>query len=82
MNEKVPYLDQPCERCGSKKILTKVHKVKLQNISSTSEIEYSLIICTNTPCQKEFEINLAERALKAEAIRLKREEAKALRLKH
>lgn len=81
MNGYVSYLDQPCERCGDKKILTKVRKTTLKNLSSVSEIEYSQINCTNKVCQKEFEVNLAEKIIKADAIKLKREEAKALRAK-
>lgn len=82
MNDKVSYLDQPCERCGSKRVLTKLRKVTLQNLSSTSEIEYSQINCVNAICQKEFETDLAEKTLKAESIKQKREEAKAARSKH
>lgn len=82
MNNTIPYLDQPCERCGSKKILTNVRKVTLKNLSGTSEIEYSQITCVNTICQKEFEIDLEKKLLKVAAIKLKREEAKAARTKH
>lgn len=82
MNGNIPYLDQPCERCGSKKLLSKIHKTKIKNLSGVSEIEYSQITCSNAACQKSFEISLEERTLKAEAIKLKREEAKAARLKH
>lgn len=81
MNNTIPYLEQPCERCGSKKALTKVRKSKVQNLSGTSDIEYSQIICVSAACQKEFEKNLEEKILKADAIKLKREEAKTARTK-
>lgn len=77
----VPYLNQPCERCGSKKVVTKVRKATLHNLSGTSKIEYSMITCTDKNCQKEFELNLAEKVMKDQAIKLKREEAKAARAK-
>lgn len=76
MDGKLSYLEQPCERCGNKKNLIKIHKATLKNLSGVSKIEYSQIICTNAVCQKEFEKNLAEKASKAEAIKLKREKEK------
>lgn len=81
MKNSIPYLEQPCERCGNKKALTEVHKEILKNLSGGSEIEYSQIVCTNAACQKIFEVNLAEKRIKAEEIKLKREEAKAARAK-
>ncbi len=81
MNNKTSYLDQPCERCGSKKKLAKIRKASLPNLSGTSQIEYSQVICTNEACQKEFEFRLQEKTQKDEAIKLKREEAKAARIK-
>lgn len=77
MSNNIPYLEQPCERCGSKKLLSKVRKATLQNLSSVSKIEYSLITCKNAICQKEFEANLEDKRIKAEEVRIKREEAKA-----
>lgn len=74
---KTPYLDQPCERCGSKKTLAKVRKARLTNLSGTSQIEYSQVICTKKVCQEEFEQRLQEKVEKDQAIKLKREEAKA-----
>lgn len=79
MISKTPYLDQPCERCGSKKTLINIKK-KSPTLTITMQIEYSQIICTNKACQKEFEDKLAEKRQKEELIRLKREENKAARL--
>lgn len=81
MNDKTPYLEQPCERCGGKKAIAKVRNGKLQNLSGVSKIEYSQIICTNKACQKEFETRLQEKTEKEAAIRLKREENKAARVR-
>lgn len=79
MNPKLPYLDQPCERCGSKKALINIKK-KSPTLTITMQIEYSQIICTNKACQKEFEARLAEKREKEELIRLKREANKAARI--
>jgi len=81
MNDKTPYLEQPCERCGSKKAISKVRNGKLQNLSGVSLVEYSQIICMDKACQKEFETKLQEKIEKEAAIKLKREENKAARVR-
>lgn len=76
MTNKTSYLNQPCERCGHKKNLSKIRKGSLSNLSGAVQIEYSQIICTNVICQKEFEGKLKEKQQKEELIRLKRAEHK------
>ena len=76
MISKPSYLDQPCERCGSKKTIIKVRKGRTQTLSGSAAIEYSQIVCTNNECQKQFEMKLEERIQKEELVRLKREENK------
>lgn len=81
MINSVPYLEQPCERCGKKKKLSETGKESMPNLSNSVKIEYSQVICTDSLCQREFEEKLQEKALKELAIKLKREEAKAARLR-
>jgi hypothetical protein len=81
MNTKSLYIDQPCERCGSKKKLTKIRNESISNIGGASILEYSRIICTDSVCQAEFETKIEEKKQKDESIRLKREENKAARVK-
>ncbi len=76
MTNKTSYLDQPCERCGHKKNLSKIRKASLSKMSGSVQIEYSQIICTNGKCQKEFEGKLKEKMDKEALIRLKRAEHK------
>ncbi len=66
------YLDQPCERCGSKRKIAKTWKEKIPTFSGTTMVEYSQIICTNKECQKENEKQLVKDLEKREEIRVKK----------
>lgn len=69
----IPYEDEPCSRCGSKKSVSKPRKQTLPTLSSITEVEYSRIICTNALCQHEFEVNLAKEQKKRKTLRLEKE---------
>jgi hypothetical protein len=75
------YLDQPCERCGSKRKIAKKWKEKIPTFSGgTTVVEYTQIVCTNKVCQKENEEQLQKDAEKREAQRVKKEENKSRRI--
>ncbi len=73
------YLDQPCERCGSKRKVAKKWKEKIPTFSGTTMVEYSQIVCTNRECQKENEKQLVKDLEKREALRIKKEENDTIR---
>lgn len=79
MINKTLYVDQPCERCGSKKRINIIQKVTTPALINAAKIEYSQIICTNEVCQREFERKLLEKMQKDEALMLKRKQEKAAR---
>jgi hypothetical protein len=49
------YIDDPCDRCGSKRISTKSHTEILETLSGKQKIAVSVIKCSNKACQKAFE---------------------------
>lgn len=63
------YLDQPCERCGSKRKVAKKWKETLPTFSGTTVVEYSQIICTNKVCQAESEKEQLKDSQKREEMR-------------
>src|SRR5436190_306086 len=67
------FVKQPCERCGSKKRISKTWKEKIPTLSGVTEVEYSQIICTNIVCQTEFDENLEKERKKRESLRLHKE---------
>lgn len=76
---KVPYVDQPCERCGSKKRVSRTWKEIIPTLSGTTEVEYSQIVCTNIVCQHAFDENLEKEAKKRATMRLEKEERDRIR---
>lgn len=74
-----PYLTSPCDRCGSKRKVSKTWKEDLQTFAGTSVIEVSQIICTNKACQEEFERERAIEVKRKDEIRLKKEDNDRLR---
>jgi len=74
MKNVLPYVNQPCERCGSKKKIARTWKETIPTFTGTTEVEYSQIVCTNATCQKLFDEIIEQEAKKREAIRLQREQ--------
>lgn len=72
--QKPSYLEIPCNRCGSKKRVSKTWKEEIPTFTGTTMVEYSQIVCTNTACQKAFDENLEKETKKREAIRVEKEE--------
>lgn len=58
------YLNQPCDRCGSKRKIGKKWKEKVPTMTGTTLVEYSQIICTNKLCQEAFDKSLIVEAKK------------------
>lgn len=47
-----------CERCNSKRKVSKSWTEKIKNDYGFMTLEHSQIICTNNICQAEFEVNM------------------------
>lgn len=58
------YIDQPCERCGSKRRVSKTWTETVETIIGVSTLEMSQITCTNKVCQDLFDKNRAEEVAK------------------
>lgn len=68
------YLNQPCERCGSKRFLSKAWKeVSLNDSGREISVEYTQVDCTDKACQKEFEKTQVLEAEKRKEIRDRKE---------
>ncbi len=72
-----PYLNQPCERCGSKKRISKTWTEKLPTLTGTTIVKHSQIVCTSEICQAEFDKQLLEERKKREAMRFNKETKEA-----
>ena len=53
------YIDEVCDRCGSKRRVSKTWIENLDTFSGKSRLEVSQITCSNKVCQKAFEDALA-----------------------
>ena len=73
------YLNQPCERCGSKRTVSKTWIEKYATISGTSSVEVSKTICSNKECQALFEKNRAEELERINERKIKKEEQDQIR---
>lgn len=77
----IAYIDLPCERCGSKKYISKTWTQTVKTSFGTTKLENSQIDCSNKKCQKEFAVNrkieiqkVADRKLAKEESDKKRKE--------
>jgi len=68
------FVEEPCDRCGSKKRIAKTWTEQIPTYSGSVDVEYTQVVCTNDECQAAFDKTLAIEAKKREEIRVKREE--------
>lgn len=73
------YEDQPCERCGSKKIVSKTWKEMTEVFGNMVEVECSQIICSSEECQKKFDNNFKKESKKRALLAKMKEERDLLR---
>ena len=50
-----PYATMPCDRCGSKRKISKTWTEKVKNSYGFMTLNHTQTICTNKECQKELE---------------------------
>jgi len=67
------YASKACDRCGSKRRISKTWKETVATLTGSTVIEYSQIICTNTVCQAAFEVNLAKETKKRQSLQKEKE---------
>ena len=64
------YESEPCNRCGSKRRISKTWKEKIPTLTGGILIQFhSQIVCTNTVCQNAFDKLLFEEKQKREDLR-------------
>lgn len=73
------YLHTPCERCGSKRKVSKRWKEKMPTFTGSTLIEYTQIVCTNKECQDKFEKQLLNETNKRKALKIKKDADDAVR---
>ena len=73
------YIDQPCDRCGSEKRISRSWTERVQTMAGISILEMSQIICTNKMCQELFDKNRAEELVKINERKLAKEEQDKIR---
>ena len=59
----------PCERCNSKRRVSKTWTEKIKNDHGFMILQHSQIVCTNKVCQSEFEKVMNEDILKREKLK-------------
>lgn len=74
-----PYLEQPCDRCGSKRFVSRVWKESISTFSGTITVDCSQIDCTNVECQRVFDQALKKETEKREEVKRKKEENDVIR---
>lgn len=77
--QKNSYIDRPCERCGSDRIISRTWSETVESVYGKSTLKMSQIICTNKECQAEFDKNRAEEVVRINEKKLKKEEADKIR---
>lgn len=73
------YLDQPCDRCGSKRRVGRIWKEKIATLTGTAVVEHTQIVCVNKACQITFEKTLAKEARKRKALKKEKDAKTAAR---
>ena len=64
-----PITDIPCDRCSSKRKVSKTWTEKIKNDHGFMVLYHTQIICTNKDCQSAFEKTLIEDTLKREKLK-------------
>ncbi len=64
----------PCTRCGSEQIVAKTWTENVPNLVGTTTVQYSIMVCTNEACQKEFDQNRLKEKEKRQQLQLQKEE--------
>ncbi|MEK9176043.1 MAG: hypothetical protein AAB520_01225 [Patescibacteria group bacterium] len=75
----IPSSEVPCDRCNSKRKVSKTWTEKIQNAHGVVTLRHSQLMCTNKDCQKEFDKVLLEDTIKRDKLRLIKEENAARR---
>ena len=70
----------PCDRCGSKRRVSKTWIERIKNDHGEMVLYHSKIVCTNRKCQAEFEQRIVEDKEKRTKIREAKMENDAKRL--
>ena len=73
------YIEQPCDRCGSPKVVSETWDQAHETISGTSTLKVSQITCTNEACQAGFDKNRAEEVMRINEKKMKKEEQDKIR---
>ncbi len=81
-DKKLSYIELPCERCGSPKIVSKPKKEKIHNSFGTSIVEVSMIICTNSTCQNAFEKQRIKDLIAVNNRKIEKEERDRIRIEN
>jgi hypothetical protein len=73
------YEDMPCERCGSKKIVSRVWTEPTEVFGKMIDVECRQIICSNEVCQKSFDNNQKKESKKKAILVKQKEERDVIR---
>ena len=73
------YINDPCDRCGSKRIISKSHTEVIETFSGPQKIVVSVIKCTNKTCQKAQEDMNAADKRQSDERREKKEKQESVR---
>ena len=76
------FIDYPCERCGSKKRISKKWKETIETMTGKSVVDAAQIVCTNNVCQALFDKNRAEELIIIHERKLKKEAQDKIRKEH
>src|SRR5689334_18748916 len=80
MTTNIPYVDRPCDRCGSKRKVAKTWTEKIATFSGSTKVEYSQIVCTNKECQRLFDESLEKEAKQKQTLKLQKEQREKERM--
>ena len=73
------YLSDPCDRCGSPRIIKKSHVEIIETYTGPQKIEVTDIVCTNKVCQKLQDADNAASKIESDERKIKKEEQEKLR---
>jgi len=62
--------DMPCDRCGSRRRVSKTWTEKIKNTNGFMVLRHTQIVCTNKECQSAFEKIMLEDIQKREKLKL------------
>lgn len=73
------YIDTPCDRCGSKRRVSRTWSETVPTFTGTTVVQFSQVVCVNEACQKAFDEVIEKESKQRALLRVEKEKKDQIR---